>query len=40
MVGIGIFHPRTLVPWGALNIVMWFVLCFAIAGFHRWVLLK
>tara|TARA_B110000263_G_C14888520_1_gene320676 strand:- start:181 stop:471 length:291 start_codon:yes stop_codon:yes gene_type:complete len=26
--------------WGALNIAIWFVLCFATAGFHRWVLLR
>ena len=25
---------------GCLSIAIWFVLCFAAAGFHRWVLLK
>ena len=34
------YHQVTGFIEGCLNIAIWFVLCFATAGFHRWVLLK
>ena len=33
-------HQEPGIMEGCLSIAIWFVLCFAAAGFHRWVLLK
>ena len=34
------YHQEPGIMEGCLSIAIWFVLCFAAAGFHRWVLLK